>query len=355
MPRDAKKLDVVSSSPISPASASADDAFAEDDGLDDCGSFVSSDEGGDIEYLSEPIERYTDGIYYPICIGDVLADTYRIVHKLGWGGFSTVWMAHNIKSQKMVALKIGAVGLVSKLEDRELEMQRKIRNTVKDPSRLVTFLDTFPLNRDIGDINDYTLKMAYREFSRPRKTPLWFAMWKRGQLVEPIQVNKESLRGGIFLTDFSMAIEARTPVKRRWQAPTTYCAPERFHGTDPSFASDMWSYMCLFVQLYMGFAPFRTLTDLVDRLGPLPLQWAGRYDAGDEPKESWYDQTQKPAPLLTLEETSKRGRPEVSDVERKLVVSVLLKGLAYLPEYRPTAAELLEDEDFKALMAIYEL
>lgn len=197
--------------------------------------------------------------------------------------------------------------------------------------------------------------MAYREFGRPRKTPLWFAMWKRGQLVEPIQVNKESLRGGIFLADFGMAIEAGIPVKRRWQAPTTYCAPERFHGTDPSFASDMWSYMCLFVQLYMGFAPFRTLTDLVDRLGPLPLQWAGRYDAGDEPKESWYDQTQKPAPLLTLEETSKRGRPEVSDVERKLVVSVLSKGLAYLPEYRPTAAELLEDEDFKALMAIYEL
>ncbi|KAM0664326.1 hypothetical protein ACQRIU_006909 [Beauveria bassiana] len=414
---DSTTLDVYSSSP---ASASAHDAFAEDDGPDDCGSFVSSDDEDGIEYFSEPIERYIDGLYYPICIGDVLADTYRIVHKLGWGGFSTVWMARNLKSQKMVALKIGVVGLVSNLEDRELEMQREIRDTVKDPSRLVTFLDTFPLAGvkgthqvmvmpvrgpslsqywtdipwktrvtaakdlllavksihdaniilrdlnsgsvlwDIGDIDDYTLEMAYQEFGRPRKMPLWFPLWKKGQLVESIEVKKDSLRGGSFLADFGMAIKAGTPVKQRWQAPTSYCAPERFHGINPSFASDMWSYMCIFAELYMGCAPFQgmgntsALTELVKRLGPLPLQWASRYDAGDAPDESCYDQTRKPVHRLTLEEMSKRWRPDVSDVERKLFVSVLFKGFAYLPENRPTAAELLQDEDFNALMAIYE-
>ncbi len=44
--------------------------------------------------------------YYPLSIGEVLADRYRIEHKLGWGGYSTVWMAQGTQENKAVALKI---------------------------------------------------------------------------------------------------------------------------------------------------------------------------------------------------------------------------------------------------------
>jgi hypothetical protein len=44
----------------------------------------------DIEEGAEPVERYTSNLFYPICIGDVLEDTYRIEHKLGHGESSTV-------------------------------------------------------------------------------------------------------------------------------------------------------------------------------------------------------------------------------------------------------------------------
>lgn len=41
---------------------------------------------------AEPLHRYRKGGYHPISLGDILKDgRYRILHKLGWGGYSTVW------------------------------------------------------------------------------------------------------------------------------------------------------------------------------------------------------------------------------------------------------------------------
>jgi hypothetical protein len=57
---------------------------------------VGSDDGSeeskplDLEMSCEPEERYDTGEHYPIFIGDVLANRYRIEHKLGFSGFSTV-------------------------------------------------------------------------------------------------------------------------------------------------------------------------------------------------------------------------------------------------------------------------
>ncbi|GAB0139150.1 hypothetical protein EsDP_00007363 [Epichloe bromicola] len=404
---------VDSTSPTSPA---AKGAVTEDDKPDDCGSFVSSDDEIDIEEVSEPVERYADGIYYPICIGDILAGAYRVVHKLGWGGFSTVWMAHDLKHHKLVALKIGIPG---NMGERELKAQKEILRTVKDTSHHLTFLDTFSLSGvngthlvmvfpvrgpslhdcsreldaktrmnaakqllvalkslhdanivhcdlnsgsvlwDIGNIDQYAPKMAYQIFGRPRKAPLWVQTWKIGELVKPIQVNRKLLRGNIFLADFGLAVKAGSPVNCKWQSPAIYCAPERFHDIGPSFASDMWSYMCLFAELYLGFVPFRgrsnatTLSNLVRSLGPLPPQWNGMYNAGDTPEDSWYDQTQIPYALVTLEEIVKRARPEIFHTERKLVLSVFSKVFTYLPEKRLTAAELLQNKDFNAIMELY--
>jgi serine/threonine protein kinase len=43
----------------------------------------------------ENVERYTPGGYHPVDIGDTITnrqDDYTVVHKLGHGGFSTVWL-----------------------------------------------------------------------------------------------------------------------------------------------------------------------------------------------------------------------------------------------------------------------
>lgn len=135
-------MDRSSSSPISPSLQFASDSSSDDTVASDNGSIVDSDEEIDIGEMSEPLMRYSEGLYYPICIGDVLNSRYRILHKLGWGGFSTVWMAQDVKRQQIVALKISIPG---DMGDRELKTHRYILDTVKDTSRLLTFQDNFTL------------------------------------------------------------------------------------------------------------------------------------------------------------------------------------------------------------------
>ena len=49
-------------------------------------------------YTQENTLRYRKGGYHPVCLGDTFRNNrYKIQHKLGWGGFSTVWLAEDTK------------------------------------------------------------------------------------------------------------------------------------------------------------------------------------------------------------------------------------------------------------------
>ncbi|KAI8143986.1 kinase-like domain-containing protein [Fennellomyces sp. T-0311] len=55
----------------------------------------------------EDLEDYKKGGYHPVAIGDRLSnDRYIVVRKLGWGHFSTVWLAYDTVAKRHVALKI---------------------------------------------------------------------------------------------------------------------------------------------------------------------------------------------------------------------------------------------------------
>lgn len=55
---------------------------------------------------SEDLEWYEPGGFHPVHLRDVYDLRYSIVHKLGFGGFSTVWLAHDSVEDEWVALKI---------------------------------------------------------------------------------------------------------------------------------------------------------------------------------------------------------------------------------------------------------
>jgi hypothetical protein len=79
----------------------------EDSGTPDLGNFDDMA----CRCYAEERERYCLGLCYPICIGDVLIGTYRIEHKLGHGDFCTVWLAHDVKEERDVALRLWLLGM----------------------------------------------------------------------------------------------------------------------------------------------------------------------------------------------------------------------------------------------------
>lgn len=118
----------------------------------DFGDFASNDdEEVDVEEGSEPWHNYdpedNTRVFYPICLGQLLHERYLVEHKLGHGGFSTVWMAHDVQSKTEVALKVMSLGTWA---DNEARIQEEIVRCVQDTSHLVTYLDTFLLPRDHG-------------------------------------------------------------------------------------------------------------------------------------------------------------------------------------------------------------
>ncbi|TVY65765.1 Serine/threonine-protein kinase SRPK [Lachnellula suecica] len=56
----------------------------------------------------EDLENYQPGGYHPIHLGDRLGATsrYLVIHKLGYGGFSTVWLCRDSQVGQYVAVKV---------------------------------------------------------------------------------------------------------------------------------------------------------------------------------------------------------------------------------------------------------
>ena len=213
---------------------------------------------------------------------------------------------------------------------------------------------------DMTPIGDLDLTMKYQYFGRPKKLLLPDEVWQYGERVMPMSVPLNMIRPKVYLGDFSLVIKAGTPVNYKVQTPFYFCAPERYHGFDPSYATDMWSYMVIFGILYAGNTLFhggegdRAMSCMVQTLGPMPPHWNGRYDiSGGNSCSSWYDPSVNPLPNTTHETKIRRFRPNIEEEELSLALRVLAKVFRYEPGERITAAQLLNDSEFNELLGRY--
>jgi serine/threonine protein kinase len=219
----------------------------------------------------------------------------------------------------------------------------------------------------IDPIDHWTTAEKYQRLGRPRKVPLSEEEGIPGELVESVRFPPDMLRHPVCICDFGLSITSGTRVENTVQLPPLFCAPERLHGVFPSCASDMWSFTCIFAKLYLGVEAIygggpRMISRIIGMLGlPLPEHWRGYYGDGTTAHDWWYDQSgQMPRTDIlggyeTLEHKIDRLRPEISRDEREHALSIMYRGFAYLPEQRITAAQLLEDPSFNALMSYYNV
>ncbi|KAH8782036.1 kinase-like domain-containing protein [Hyaloscypha sp. PMI_1271] len=92
-------------------------------------------------YNQEKMSRYRPGGFHPVCLGDTFKEgRYKICHKLGWGGFSTVWLAWDGVLEMWVSIKVKSAD--STENDRELGALRVLQEKMAI-HRIVRQLDDF--------------------------------------------------------------------------------------------------------------------------------------------------------------------------------------------------------------------
>lgn len=69
---------------------------------------------------AEKIERYEPGGYHPVNIGDIYHGRWKVINKLGYGGYSTVWLARDLLRETYVALKVGVSDPAVRQRDIEI-------------------------------------------------------------------------------------------------------------------------------------------------------------------------------------------------------------------------------------------
>uniref|UniRef100_A0AAY5JXI2 non-specific serine/threonine protein kinase n=1 Tax=Esox lucius TaxID=8010 RepID=A0AAY5JXI2_ESOLU len=105
--------------------------------------------GSDDEEQEDPND-YCKGGYHHVKIGDLFNGKYHVIRKLGWGHFSTVWLAWDIQVKRFVAMKVvkSAEHYTETAVD-EIKLLRSVRNTDPgDPKRemVVQLLDDFKIS-----------------------------------------------------------------------------------------------------------------------------------------------------------------------------------------------------------------
>lgn len=126
----------------------------------------------------ESLEKYRPGGYHPIMIGDMLHDRYRIVDKLGFGGYSTVWLAHDSLLGHYVAVKVGIADSLP----NEVKVLRALSTDLPSSSPIhrgrnlvASLLDEFKIDGPNGTHQCYTMTPArcnLSEISFSRLFPL---------------------------------------------------------------------------------------------------------------------------------------------------------------------------------------
>ncbi|KAF2968379.1 hypothetical protein GQX73_g5216 [Xylaria multiplex] len=381
----------------------------------------------------EDLEGYKPGGYHPIHIDDRLHQRYCIVHKLGHGTFSTVWLALDEQTSKYVAIKVGIANadsrepdILSKLAMGEMSMVTPVidRFRINGPNGTHPCFVTSPASCSLSDskeacdwrlfqldvarslcaqlamavcfihskgyahgdlhlgnlllrlppsLHGLSVEQLYAKFGAPRREPIFRTDGKPipvsgvpSYAVLPawlgISSDKVTLSDAkLLLADFGVAFRPSDKTCFASHTPLRMRAPEAiFEPTTPlSFPSDIWSLGCAVFEL-LGhrslidetFAPPDEITaQQVYLQGPMPPEWLNRW----KERSIWFDDEGRPLAnecdvwswdrrfeewLQELRRYS--GMDVVGEEEKTALLDLLHWMLAWKPEERPSAGEVLD-------------
>lgn len=128
----------------------------------------------------EGVVEYECGGYHPVHLGDTFASgRYRVVHKLGHGGSSTVWLARDTRPERYVALKI----LCAEMSDDLCDIKVLDYLSARDSSHIG--------RQHVGFLNDHF------RFEGPNGSHLCLVFEVVGPSVSQLLAKRKQLRGSV--------------------------------------------------------------------------------------------------------------------------------------------------------------
>ncbi|KAJ7619573.1 kinase-like domain-containing protein [Roridomyces roridus] len=298
----------------------------------------------------EPVEEYRPGGFHPMSIGDEFAHgRYRVIHKLGFGGSSTIWLArdqqnHPGVTSRLVTLKAMRADVSSKSPNDlpEIAIPKSLQAAFREG------------NNDFQTVQDHFMVQGpngnHRFLISPLAGPSVLAMLqspsarrlRRDLAVKVAKQTTSALRrmhslgfahGDLTTSNilFRMSeevlgwsddevydyfghpeTEGVTRIDRRPgepNAPPTldykpgtilnYISPEmRFDGRTAGLQTDIWALGCAIFEFRAGFPLFESffgsdvdiLKQAVETLGRLPDPWWGSF----EERTLWFEEDGEP-------------------------------------------------------------
>lgn len=104
----------------------------------------------------EEIEDYHVNGYHAAHVGEIIDSKYLLLKKLGWGHFSTVWLAFKLSDKQLYALKIQkSAEKYTESAFEEEEILHDVATNYQDP-KWVAFLRKFYNDPNLEATRDHT-------------------------------------------------------------------------------------------------------------------------------------------------------------------------------------------------------
>ncbi|KIY50038.1 putative CDK4/6 [Fistulina hepatica ATCC 64428] len=360
--------------------------------------------------VAQPIEEetfswYDPTNYYPVRIGDVYK-SYQVVGKLGYGGYSTVWLCRDLTKHCYTVMKV-CTRIAPDIK-REVEAYRRI-NSVSSLLRhhgrryVRKMLDEFELTDEMSilaillalDFLHNHAKLIHTDLQEnniilelSEDAPL--GDFEEQELNDPsprkivgdrvIYTSREmkltkTAYGPPVLCDFGQARSSEVQHSGEIQ-PYQYRAPEVIFGMKWDEKVDIWNLGVMIWDMYMGDNMFNVsggpdneeadvyhLAHMVALLGPPPVDFLRRcttdipweyFDeegnwkgAAEVPHTSFEERMSEADDIDEEDEDASVRHLFMGKEDRAEFLRFLNRMLKWRPEDRPTAGELLQDSWIK--------
>ncbi|KAF9001539.1 kinase-like domain-containing protein, partial [Cyathus striatus] len=105
----------------------------------------------------EIVSNYRKGGFHPVTLGDIFINRHRVVDKLGYGSYSTIWLVEDLDLKRYASVKIIAAEASETSSEIEiaqyLKQQQEKKSSHPGSEHVVQIYDTFVMDSPNGTHN----------------------------------------------------------------------------------------------------------------------------------------------------------------------------------------------------------